>query len=49
MAPGESTGPLNGAAFSIYTSNAAATSISVNGGTPFVMSFDPIELSFRLP
>lgn len=49
MAPGDSTGPLYGNAFSIYTSNAAQTSISVDGGAPFVMSFDPIEFSFNLP
>ena len=49
LAPGETTGTLYGASFAIYTSNASATSIVVNGGAPFVMSFDPVELSFRLP
>jgi cytoskeletal protein RodZ len=47
--PGETTGTLYGGSFSVYTSNASATSIVVNGGSPFVMSFDPIELSFPLP
>lgn len=49
LAPGDSTGVLYGASFSIYTSNLAATSISVDGGAPFVMGFDPVERTFSLP
>ncbi len=49
LAPGDSTGTLYGTTFAVYTSNAAQTSLVVNGGPPFVMSFDPIELSFPLP
>jgi cytoskeletal protein RodZ len=49
MAPGDTTGVLYGASFNFYTSNVAATSISVNGGAPFVMGFDPVEGSYPLP
>lgn len=49
LAPGDGTGVLSGASFTFYTSNVAATNISVNGGAPFVMGFDPVEGSFPLP
>lgn len=49
LAPGDSTGVIYGASFTFYTSNVAATNISVNGAAPFVMGFDPVEGTYPLP
>ena len=49
LGPGASTGPLSGQRFEVYTSSLGATSISVNGGDPFVMGWDAVEGSFTLP
>ena len=49
LAPGLTTEVFYGQSFSVYTSNIGATSITRDGGSPFVMGYEANEATFSLP